>query len=416
MQTLYNILIRVAEKLLPVTKFFSPKMKLFIEGRKISFSILRKSIQKQDKVIWFHTASLGEYEQGVPVMEKVKKMYPNHKIVISFYSPSGYEVKKNSALADAVIYLPLDTNKNVKTLLDLLHPELAIFIKYEFWPNVLNELHRRDIYTILVSGSFREDQLFFKMKNHWFKKPLEAFKHFFVQNENSKILLNSIGFHNVTLSGDTRFDRVANQLRQDNSLKFIEEFIDNKLCIVAGSTWPDDESLLMEFIAQNDLDVKIIIAPHTIDRDRIRAFQKNISIPSVLFSEKDGKQLSEFKVLIVDTIGLLTKIYSYADIAYVGGAVGNTGLHNILEPATFGIPIITGTNFDKFPEAITLKELTGLYAVNSGSELITILNQLLDDSEFRSMTGEISRKYIQENGGATEMIIDYLKEKFVKIR
>ncbi len=415
MQTLYNILIWVAEKLLPVSKFFSPKMNLFIEGRKNTFSILKTTIQRQDKVIWFHMASLGEYEQGVPVMEEVKKMYPNHKIVISFFSPSGYEIKKNSPLAEAVVYLPLDTNKNVKMFLDLLHPELAIFIKYEFWPNILNELDRRDIHTMLVSGSFREDQLFFKMKNHWFKKPLEAFNHFFVQNERSKELLNSIGFQNVIVSGDTRFDRVANQLRQENTLDFIEEFIDNKLCIVAGSTWPEDESLLEEFIKQNDMDVKIIIAPHTIDRDRIRAFQKRISISSVLFSEKDGKHLSDFKVMIVDTIGLLTKVYSYADIAYIGGAVGTTGLHNILEPATFGIPIITGTHIEKFPEAIRLKKLQGLYAVKSELELTTILNQLLNDSEFRLETGKISRKYIQNNLGATESIKNYLKENFVKI-
>ena len=415
MQALYNILIWLAEKLLPISKFFSPKMKLFVEGRKSTFSILRERIPKNDKVIWFHMASLGEYEQGVPVMEKVKELYPDHKIVVSFYSPSGYEIKKKSPLPDAVVYLPLDTAKNAESFLDLVHPELAVFVKYEFWPNILNEIKRRDIHTILISGGFREDQLFFKMKNSWFKKPLEAFHHFFVQNERSKILLNSIGFDNITISGDTRFDRVANQLQQNNKLDFIEEFIDGKLCIVAGSTWPEDESFLKEFIIQNDLDVKIIIAPHTIDRDRIRAFQKSISIPSILFSEKEGKQLSDYQLIIIDTIGLLTKIYSYADIAYVGGAVGTTGLHNILEPATFGIPIITGTNFEKFPEAIQLEKLKGLYTVNSKLELISILNRLINEREFRLDTGKISRKYIQENGGATDLITTYLKEKFVKI-
>jgi len=414
LQTLYNILIWLAEKVLPISKFFSPKMKLFVEGRNDTYSLLKSKINKEDRVIWFHMASLGEYEQGVPVMEIVKELYPTHKIVVSFYSPSGFEVKKNSPLADVVVYLPLDTVKNANIFLDLIHPELAIFVKYEFWPNILNELYNRDIQTILVSGGFREDQLFFKTNNSWFKKPLKAFSHFFVQNEKSKSLLNSIGFKNVSLSGDTRFDRVSNQLQQNNKLDFIEEFLDNKLCIVAGSTWPEDESLLKEFILQNNMDVKIIIAPHTIDRDRLKNFQNSISVPSVLFSEKDGKELSDFKLLFIDTIGLLTKIYNYANVAYVGGAVGTTGLHNILEPATFGIPIITGTNFQKFPEAIQLEAINGLYAVNSKQELITTLNNLIKDPEFRLRTGEISKNYIRENTGATQVISKYLKDNFVK--
>jgi len=414
LQTLYNISIWLVEKLLPVSTIFSHKMKLFVDGRKNTLPLLKDAIKDSDRVIWFHMASLGEYEQGVPVMEKVRALFPSYKIVVSFYSPSGYEIKKNSPLADVVVYLPLDTIKNAKSFLDLIHPELAIFVKYEFWPNFLNELKGRKINSILISGGFRKDQLFFRSKNDWYKKPLEAFNHFFVQNEKSKVLLNSIGFKNVTVSGDTRFDRVSNQVQQNNQLDFIEEFIDNKLCIVAGSTWPEDESLLKDFIVQNNLDVKIIIAPHTIDQDRIRNFQNSISIPSVLFSEKEGKQLADSKVMIIDTIGLLTKIYSYADIAYVGGAVGTTGLHNILEPATFGIPIITGTNFEKFPEAIILENLKGLIAVKSGTELISILNKLVNDSEFRSKTGQISGQYIQHNVGATEMVNNYLKANFVK--
>jgi len=389
-------------------------MKLFVDGRKRTFSLLKSEINKEDRVIWFHMASLGEYEQGVPVAERVRQLYPNHKIVISFYSPSGYEIKKNSPLANIVIYLPLDTAKNAKSFLDLVHPELAVFVKYEFWPNILNELKNRGIQTLLISGGFRKDQLFFKMNSDWFKKPLEAFDHFFVQNGKSKSLLNSIGFQNVTVSGDTRFDRVTNQLQQNNKLDFIEEFIDDKLCIVAGSTWPEDELLLEEFIKQNDSDVRIIIAPHTIERDRIKNFQNRISVPSVLFSDKAGKQLSDYKVLFIDTIGLLTKIYNYADIAYVGGAVGTTGLHNILEPATFGIPIITGNNFQKFPEAIELKALKGLYAVNSKHELISIFNKQIVDSEFRLLTGSKSRQYIKSNIGSTEIISNYIKLNCLK--
>lgn len=410
MQTLYNILIWIAEKMLPITKFFSPKMKLFVEGRKITFSVLEKFIKKEDQVIWFHMASLGEYEQGLPVMERVKELFPNHKIVVSFFSPSGYEIKKNTLLADAVVYLPIDTIANAVKFLDLMHPDLAVFVKYEFWPNILNELKKREVHTILVSGGFREDQLFFKFKNKWFKKPLETFNYFFVQNENSKVLLNDIGFNNVALSGDTRFDRVANQLKRDNKLAFVEEFVDNKLCLVAGSTWPEEEMVLKKFIDQNTLDLKIIIAPHALDQHRIREFQKNIKIPSVLFSEREGKDLSNFKILIIDTIGLLTKIYSYADIAFVGGAMGRTGLHNILEPATFGVPIITGAHFEKFPEAIQLQRLQGLFAINSDLELTSILNRFISDHDFRIKTGKIAKLFVQENEGATEKISFYLKD------
>lgn len=405
-------MIWLAEKLLPIVSFFSPKMKLFVDGRKQTFSILNKAIKPKDSVIWFHVASLGEYEQGLPIMNVVKELFPTHKIVLSFFSPSGYEVKKNSTLADAVVYLPLDTTKNGREFLNLVHPELAIFIKYDFWPNILNELKKREIRSLLISGGFREDQKFFKSKINWFKRPLYAFDHFFVQNKKSKELLNSIGFNNVTVSGDTRFDRVANQLQQNNKLDFIEEFVDGKLCLVAGSTWPEDEVFLKEYILQNKKDFKIIIAPHHIEQDRIRDFIKNTKVSTVLFSEKEGKQLKDHDVMIVDTVGLLSKIFSYADIAFVGGAVGKTGLHNILEPATFGIPIITGINFEKFPEAKELQKLNGLKAVSSASEFESDLNELVGNPELRMRTGEINRKYIQDNVGATQMVRSYLKRVF----
>lgn len=405
-------MIWLAEKLLPIVSFFSPKMKLFVDGRKQTFSILNKAIKLKDSVIWFHVASLGEYEQGLPIMNVVKELFPTHKIVLSFFSPSGYEVKKNSTLADAVVYLPLDTAKNAREFLDVVHPELAIFIKYDFWPNILNELKKREIRSLLISGGFREDQKFFKSNNNWFKKPLYAFDHFFVQNTRSKELLNSIRFNNVTVSGDTRFDRVSDQLQQNNKLDFIEEFVDGKLCLVAGSTWPEDEVFLKEYILQNKKDLKIIIAPHHIEQDRIRDFIKNTKVSTVLFSEKEGKQLKDHYVMIVDTVGLLTKIFSYADIAFVGGAVGKTGLHNILEPATFGIPIITGINFEKFPEANELQKLKGLKAVSSASEFESVLSELVENPELRMRTGEINRKYIQDNVGATQMVRSYLKRVF----
>ena len=414
MQLLYNISVSLVNFLLPLTKYFSPKLKKFVDGRKETFSILNSKLKREDAVIWFHMASLGEFEQGLPIIEVVKKLFPHHKILVSFFSPSGFEIKKNSPVADAVVYLPMDTKKNVRRFLDAVHPELAIFIKYEFWPNYLNELKSRNITSLLVSGGFRENQLFFKSYGGWMKKSLETFDHFFVQNQVSKELLNSIGFQNVTVSGDTRFDRVANQIGQDNRLGFIEAFKDNKTCVVAGSTWPEDEALLEDFINRFSNDTKFIIAPHNIKPDQIKSFKERLNKKTILYSEKEDKILSNYQVFIIDTIGLLSKIYSYADIAYVGGAAGNTGLHNILEPATFGIPIITGTNFDKFPEAKQLQELAGLYSVGTKEELAQILSKLLNDVNFRVQTGKIAGHFINNNIGATRIVERYLKNNYVK--
>ena len=389
-------------------------MKKFVDGRKETFSILNSKLKREDAVIWFHMASLGEFEQGLPIIEVVKKLFPHHKILVSFFSPSGFEIKKNSQVADAVVYLPMDTKKNVRRFLDAAHPELAIFIKYEFWPNYLNELKSRNITSLLVSGGFRENQVFFKSYGGWMKKSLGTFEHFFVQNQISKELLNSIEFQNVTVSGDTRFDRVANQIGQNNSLDFIEAFKDSKLCVVAGSTWPEDEALLEDFINRSSNEIKFIIAPHNIKPDQIKSFKERLNKKTILYSEKENKNLSTYQVFIIDTIGLLSKIYSAADIAYVGGAAGNTGLHNILEPATFGIPIVTGNNFDKFPEAKQLHELAGLYSVGTKEELAQILSKLLTDDNFRAQTGQIAGHFINTNTGATRIVESYLKNNYVK--
>lgn len=355
-------------------------------------------------------ASLGEFEQGVPILNLVKTLFPTHKIVVSFFSPSGYEQKKNTSLADAIVYLPIDTADNAKKFIDLVHPDLVIFIKYEFWPNYLKELKRRDIRTFLVSGGFRQDQLFFKSYGSWMRRSLNSFEHFFVQNKESEKLLNSIGFSNVTVSGDTRFDRVAAQLIQNNKLDFIEDFLDNKLCVVAGSTWPEDEELLVEFINKDNSETKFIIAPHQIKSDAVADLKNNIDKKVILFSEKENKVLSGYKIMVIDTIGLLTRAYNYADIAYVGGAAGKTGLHNILEAATFGIPVITGKNIDKFPEALRLRKLAGLYTVSHSAELHEILTKLIADNAFREKTGMICGHFISSNVGATGIIEQYFQK------
>ena len=252
----------------------------------------------------------------------IRKEFPEHRILVTFFSPSGYENKKNHPLADIITYLPLDTKKNARRFLDLAKPELAFFVKYEIWPNFLAELKNRQIRSFLISGGFRKDQIFFKSYGGWMRKALETFEYFFVQNKESQDLLNSIGFNNVKISGDTRFDRVSRQIEYDNHLEFVEEFLQKETCIVAGSTWPEDDALLVPFINSTSEKAKFIIAPHEIKPEKVKALQAKIDKNSVLFSEKEGKDLSGYDVLILDTIGLLSKVYSYAEIAYVGGAAG----------------------------------------------------------------------------------------------
>jgi 3-deoxy-D-manno-octulosonic-acid transferase len=405
MHFLYNLAIQIAQLLLKIIALFSPKMKLFVEGRKDVFTILKQKITAEDKTIWFHAASLGEYEQGLPVIEKIKEKYPSHKIVISFFSPSGYEVRKNNTVADATVYLPLDTPKNAKKFLKLVHPDFVFFIKYEFWINYLDQLQKQNIPTYLISGIFREKQLFFKWYGGFYRKALDTFTHFFVQNENSKKLITLLGKTNVTVSGDTRFDRVVTILEKDNTLDFISQFNDNKTTIVIGSSWPKDEALLAEYINSCALNVKFIIAPHNIKPEQIKLLQNSITKKTVLFSEKGNKELSQYEVFIIDTIGILTKIYSYGDIAYVGGGFGNPGVHNLLEPATFGIPIIIGPNYSHFEEATQLVKLEGCLSIINSNELKQAFNSLIENKDLRLKKGAICKTFVQKNKGATNCIL-----------
>lgn len=403
----YNLLVHFAGFLLKIVALFSPKIKLFVEGRKTVFSTLISKISASDKTIWFHAASLGEYEQGLPVIEKIKEQFPNHKIIVTFFSPSGYEVRKNNTVADVTVYLPLDTKSNALQFLKLAHPEMVFFIKYEYWPNYLNELKKQNIKTYLISGIFREKQSFFKWYGGFYRKALSTFEYFFVQNESSKKLLQSIGFNNVKISGDTRFDRVVSILKRDNSLDFIEQFKSDKTAIVIGSSWPKDEELLINYINQSS-DVKFIIAPHNIKTEQIQQLKNVLQKKTVLFSEKEGKNLSEFEVFIIDTIGILTKIYSYADIAYVGGGFGNPGVHNILEPATFGIPIVIGSNYSHFAEATALINMNGCLSINNQSELNQAFDLLLQNEDERNEKGHICATFVQMNKGATSTIMNYI--------
>lgn len=406
MHFLYNLAILFAQFSLKIIALFSRKMKLFVDGRKDVFTILEQKISAKDQTIWFHAASLGEYEQGLPVIEKIKDNYSNHKIIVTFFSPSGYEVRKNNTVADVTVYLPLDTPKNAKRFLELVHPDLVFFIKYEFWINYLDQLQKQNIPTYLISGIFREKQLFFKWYGGFYRKALDTFTHFFVQNENSKKLITQLGKTNVTVSGDTRFDRVVAILEKDNTLDFIAQFKNNKTTIVIGSSWPKDETILSEYINSCTQDVKFIIAPHNIKPEQIKQLQNSITKKTILFSEKENKDLSQFDVFIVDTIGILTRIYSYGDIAYVGGGFGNPGVHNLLEPATFGIPIVIGSNYSHFDEAINLVKIGGCISISNFKELETAFSTLIQDTQIRHQKGEICGTFVQKNKGATNRILE----------
>lgn len=410
MKSPYDLIVGLVSFFLKIVGLFNDKIKAFVEGRRDVFGRLKENIGNS-KTIWFHCASLGEFEQAVPVIEKVRQLYPNLEILISFFSPSGFEIKKNTPLADLVVYLPLDTKANAQKFIANANPALVFFVKYEFWPNYLHELRQNRIPTYLISGVFRKNQLFFKPFGGFMRDSLKAFTHFFVQNEESLELIQSLGFQNTTISGDTRFDRVSEQLERDNHLDFAEEFKKNRLCIVCGSTWPEDEALLIDFINDSPENVCFIIAPHKIEKNQIQEFRKQIRKKNLLHSELTANQdLSDVAVLIIDCIGLLSRLYYYSDIAFVGGAAGKTGLHNILEPATFGVPIVIGKNHSEFPEAAELLKEGGLFSVITKAEAKRILFKLISEPSFRRSAGNHSRNFVIKNTGATATIIDFLSK------
>ena len=408
MYFLYNLALLVISFSLKIIAPFRPKINLFVKGRRATFSILEGKITENDTTIWIHTASLGEFEQGLPVIEQIRRHFPEYKILITFFSPSGYEVKKDTEAADVVCYLPLDSSTNAKRFLKQVHPKIAIFVKYEIWPNYLRELQRNRVPIILVSAIFKKEQLYFKWYGGFMRKAINKIDHFFVQNKKSEALLNTLGLTNITIAGDTRFDRVSEIKERDNSLTFMKHFKKDKLCFVAGSTWPEDEKIIVPYINSTAPAVRFVIAPHNIKKDHIDDLRKSISKKVVLFSKCDERDLKDFEVLIVDTIGLLTKIYSYADIAYVGGGFA-TGLHNTLEPAVFGIPVIIGPKYFGFKEAEELVEYKGCFSIATFKDFMNIADAFIKDDVFRKEAGQINISYIQKNKGASIQIIEHLR-------
>ena len=411
MRVIYNIAIIKVRALMFILKYFNSKIRSFNNERKNVLKNLENSVSKNDNHIWIHVASLGEYEQGLPIFKEIKSLYKNHKIILSFFSSSGYEVRKNNSIGDLTIYLPLDSPYNAKKFISLLNLKMAFFVKYDFWPNYLQNLKNNNVPTYLLAGLFRENHWFFKWYGSGFLNLLKSsITHFFVQNKESKSLLASYNITNCTLMGDSRFDRVNSLLNQNNEIKNIKEFIGDKICLVAGSTWKEDESIMINSINDNN-DLAWIIAPHQINKKQIKKFQDKLKCESIIHSNLNQNNITTAKVLIIDSIGLLTRLYSYSDISYVGGGMGNSGLHNILEPAIFKSPILIGKNYLNFPEAKNLIAESGAISVKDAKEFKRILNELIENKRERIKMGEINFNYIKSNLGTTKNVISYLKER-----
>lgn len=397
------------ERSFPILKKISPKLKLFVEGRKKTFSILTDEDLKTKKNIWFHTASLGEFEQALPIIKEIDR--DKYHILVSFFSPSGFDVKKNHPAIDFAFYLPIDTKKNMQKLVAIIQPEISVFIKYEIWPNLLTQLKKQNSKIYLASALFRKNQVYFKSWASFFKKALFKFDYIFTQNQDSIHLLNEIGFSKASVSGDTRFDRVTAQLAMNNTVSEVERFLGHNLCFVIGSSWEEDEAVFVEFINAAPSHLKFVIAPHEIKKNKLDALKDKVKVHTLTYSKfktYSSEEIKAARVLIIDSIGLLGKIYSYANIAYVGGGMGTSGLHNILEPATFGAPIIIGMNYEKFPEAKMLIELEGVMSINSSETFFKIGKKLTNDKLFREAKGKICKDFIQKNTGATKFITNQI--------
>ena len=403
----YDIFINFYLFSLKTAALFNAKAKKWVEGRK-AFPTLNNNQKK----IWVHCASLGEFEQGRPILEKLKKTYPDFPIVLTFFSPSGFEIRKNYPGADYVFYLPIDTKKNATKFIKEVNPALVVWVKYEYWFHYLNELKKQSIPVLLVSAIFRKSQPFFKSKNQFWKKILFCFDHIFVQDVASKELLNSIEVNeNITVSGDTRFDRVLEIAAKKSAIQEIEKFIDEQQVLIAGSTWEQDEKLLSKYMMQHETK-KLIVAPHEINPAHLKKIKQLFS-SSIFYSEwiliKDKPK--NIQVLIIDNMGMLAQLYEYATVCYIGGGFNKSGIHNILEAAVYGKAIIFGPHYQKFGEAVELIKRGGAFSIQNEIELKTILDALFNDSTKLEKSENVAKDFVIEKSGATKMIIDYVAGK-----
>jgi 3-deoxy-D-manno-octulosonic-acid transferase len=394
MNSLYNISIQLYVIAIRFAALFNAKAKLWVNGRKNIFQKIEEVTKGEQNIVWFHCASLGEFEQGKPIIEGYKQKYPSHKILLTFFSPSGFEIRKNYEGVDWVFYLPADTKSNAKKFISIVKPIKVIFIKYEFWFNYMAELKKQNISFYSVSAIFRDGQAFFKY--NWFANQLKNITHFFVQDKTSADLLKSIGLTNHTISGDSRFDSVLSTTQNPKSFPLIKQFCKTKPTIICGSTWLKDETLLSQFIKENP-QYNYIIAPH--EMHHISHLQKQTG--AQLFSTSNTENINSNNVLIIDSIGILSSIYQYANIAYIGGGFGS-GIHNILEAITFGLPVIFGPNYQKFNEAAELIALGGAKSISNYTELTLAIDS------FANFDQKIATNYIKNSSGATETILESL--------
>lgn len=411
---MYSLAIHFYAFIIALISPFHKKARIMRLGQWKTNSILREKIDRNAKYIWFHASSLGEFEQGRPMMEKIKAEHPEYKILLTFFSPSGYEVRKNYNGADVICYLPFDTPFRVKKFLNLANPSIAVFIKYEFWGNYLQELKHRNIPVYIISSIFRRDQLFFQWFGYPYRKMLYCFTHLFVQDDRSAALLKEFGITNVTVTGDTRFDRVLDVRNQARELSPVEHFVceggkEKRLTLVAGSSWPQDEEILIPYFNEHP-EMKLIIAPHEIHREHLMYIESLLKRPSVRLSDVFHDQsLAEGKdCLIVDSFGLLSSIYRYGTIAYIGGGFG-AGIHNTLEAAVYGIPVLFGPKYQKFKEAKDLIKVGGGFSVSDKQSFCEKMDELLTYHEVLEAAGESAGQFVNGNAGATDKILRIIK-------
>jgi 3-deoxy-D-manno-octulosonic-acid transferase len=389
-----------------IATLFNRKARLMVRGHWAVYRHLQDNIDPNAEYLWFHAASLGEFEQGRPLIEAIRERHPHYKILLTFFSPSGYEVRKNYAGADVVCYIPFDIKHLAKRFIRIANPKMAFFIKYEFWRNFLDELHRRGVPTYSVSSIFRTDQIFFKWYGGNYRSVLGDFDRLFVQNESSKELLKGIGVENVDVVGDTRFDRVISIRDAAKPVAIAETFKNGSRVLVAGSTWDPDEDIIISMFNSRP-DLKLIIAPHVIDEAHLERIISKLRRPYVRYSQVNEHNLADKDCLIIDNFGMLSSIYRYGEIAYIGGAF-KTGLHNTLEAAVYGVPVIFGPDYRRFQEAGGLIENGGAFSIKSGEEFNTLMNRLLSDDKFLADSGARAGAYVTDNAGASEKVLTYI--------
>lgn len=408
---LYNLAIYLYAIIVRIISPFHKKARKMIVGHKQTYKILKEKVDPNAKYIWFHAASLGEFEQGRPIIEEVKKKHPEYKILLTFFSPSGYEVRKDYLLADIVCYMPFDKRRNVRKFLRLIRPHIAIFIKYEFWYNFVNRLYKKNIPVYMVSAIFRPSQIFFRWYGKGMRKMLKYYECICVQDERSAQLLKNININNVEVCGDTRFDRVIDIKKQSKQLKIVESFshkafAENEKVLVAGSTWPKDEDIIIPYF-NITTDLKLIIAPHTLDEAHLKYIESNLQRPHIRYSQAIPEMMSDYDCLIIDNMGLLSSIYKYGQIAYVGGGFG-AGIHNVLEAAVYNIPVVFGPNFKKFREAQQLLEQGGGYSIADYQSFRGLIDEFLQYDATLSAAGQHAGDYVQKNSGVIKKVMDIL--------